>query len=94
MSAPCGGAQHDALRSAFATAIERLAGHAPAIGASRMGSFRPYFAQNSVAVGFRILPSSCAQGSPDDDLGFFLDALQVILTLEAFRVDFVNVFRA
>src|SRR2546421_417603 len=34
---------------AFATAIDRLVGHAPAIGASRTGRSRPYLAQNAVA---------------------------------------------
>ena len=34
---------------AFATAIDRLAGHAPAIGASMIGSLRPNFAQNRFA---------------------------------------------
>src|SRR5580700_11334874 len=34
---------------ALATAIERLAGHAPAIGASKTGSLRPYFAQKALA---------------------------------------------
>src|SRR5579864_9413313 len=34
---------------ALATAIERLAGHAPAMGARRIGNFRPYFAQNASA---------------------------------------------
>jgi hypothetical protein len=34
---------------AFASAMERLAGHAPAIGASNIGSFSPYFAQNASA---------------------------------------------
>ena len=31
---------------ALATAMERLTGQAPAIGASNTGSFNPYFAQN------------------------------------------------
>jgi hypothetical protein len=34
---------------ALATAMERLAGHAPAIGASKIGSCRPYFAQKAAA---------------------------------------------
>ncbi len=32
---------------ALASAIDRVAGHAPAIGASNIGSFKPYFAQNA-----------------------------------------------
>src|SRR5579863_3607010 len=32
---------------AFATAIDKPAGHAPAIGASRIGTLRPYLAQNA-----------------------------------------------
>jgi hypothetical protein len=35
---------------AFATAIDRLTGHAPAIGASMMGTWRPYFAERHGAV--------------------------------------------
>src|SRR5881394_4339927 len=38
-----------AIPPAFATATDRLAGQAPAIGASRIGSSRPYPAQNAVA---------------------------------------------
>jgi hypothetical protein len=34
---------------ALATAMERLAGHAPAIGASKIGSWRPYCAQKAAA---------------------------------------------
>src|SRR5579859_330549 len=34
---------------ALATAMERLAGQAPAMGASSIGSFNPYFAQNEWA---------------------------------------------
>jgi hypothetical protein len=34
---------------ALATAMDRLTGHAPAIGASRIGSRRPYLAQNAAA---------------------------------------------
>jgi hypothetical protein len=33
----------------LATAMERLAGHAPAIGASKIGSWRLYFAQKAAA---------------------------------------------
>ena len=94
---PVGGvisAPNAPMPPALATAIDKLAGHAPAMGASRMGSFSPYFVQNSEEAAFVILHSSCAQGSPDDDLGFFLDALQVTLAFEALRVDFVNVLGA
>ena len=31
----------------LASAIDRVAGHAPAIGASNIGNFKPYFAQNA-----------------------------------------------
>ena len=34
---------------AFAMAIDKLAGDAPAIGASRIGTFSPYLSQNEVA---------------------------------------------
>jgi hypothetical protein len=34
---------------AFAIAIERLTGHAPALGASRIGMPSPYLAENSAA---------------------------------------------
>ena len=34
---------------AFATAIDKLAGDAPAIGASMIGSAKPYRAQNAAA---------------------------------------------
>src|SRR3954447_5646714 len=46
---------------AFATATERLAGHAPAIGASRIGHRKPYRSQNLRA------PSVTSLNIIDDD---------------------------
>jgi hypothetical protein len=40
---------------AFAIAIDNPGGHAPAIGASKSGSFRPYLEQNA-ACPFRMSP--------------------------------------
>ena len=41
-----------------------------------------------------LLTGSSGKGGFDDLLGLALDALQVVRTAEALRVDFVNIFRA
>ncbi len=51
----------------FATAIDRLAGHAPAIGASKIGRVSAYFAQKARArsSGRDVIAASADRVPPD-----------------------------